>query len=1109
MFQKMTLEVLFLSPLLTGVVMGADATLEQSLLAEDASALAAAAKKEGDPLRGAVLFFQSKLSCATCHSVSDRAGSIGPDLTLTDKKTPDVDLVEAILLPSKKIATAYTTISVKIKEGRLLSGMLVEENAEKLVLREGSQPDKLITLKKDEIVKRVNDAISLMPAGQVNLLDNRKQFLDLVSYMIALRDGGAEKARELSRAMQSIVRAVPDKPTATKPVVQRGELALAEKSKAKFPRAVAIGFPAGTIVFDADQLATVAAWQDEFVKNSPQNYFGLYWQQSGSSLDDFSANPNPLSFKLPGTEWQNFESPVKSDPNVGSRFDGYQIGMSSVRLHYRVLVGNTRVSVIEDVRAESRTDCTGYIRKYQFSGLPAGAQVSLTLPEGEKFQRRDLEGKEVGAGDDLNAVPLLAYRSGDVQRVVRAQSAGANWLGSDKSWKVVSAPAKDQTPVELRIDMWKFGKSKAAVSAAELTALHSAPPVLADDFAAAVKPPVPLPPLPAPAPAVETVQAPVPPRPPVNSKENIDEFKPAAGKFLRFVINQTNDNTSPGLDELEVYGADDKLNLALKAKASASSCIAGYPIHQIPHLNDGKLGNSNSWISAENGGWVQLEFPEAVEMRKIVWARDRTGVSKDRLPTGYRIEVSSDGKAWTKVGDESGRVGKAMARAVPGYLIEDIPTPFKGCRPSDIAFTADGVMYAIAMTEGEVWRTRTPPPGHPDLVQWTRYAAGLYHPIGIAVINSRVFIAQKPEVTELIDRDGDGTVDHFRTVATGWGLSTGWHEYCFGLGVDPQNNLWIALNTGYFWTNPGYVNPGRWRGSVLRIQHDTEKLEEVAKGFRVPNGITQGPGGDMFITDNQGDWIQVCKLAHVQQGRFYGHPEYKENALPEGKYPDGHSAVWMPYQRSKSTSGPVFDKTEGKFGAFDGQAFVGDVGYGANTGLMRIALEKVEGEYQGAIFPFIDGYPLGCERLKFGPDNSLYAASLTTGLTRLTYTGKSNPMAMQSMNIRHDGKGFTIRFTKPLAADSTPKPADIKVKRFHYLYTGNYGSPQAEETPVPVQSVELSQDRTTLTLSLPVQTYPIGMVYEFNVGAVTADDGEKLGQTEAWYTVYNIPKATP
>ena len=130
----------------------------------------------------------------------------------------------------------------------------------------------------------------------------------------------------------------------------------------------------------------------------------------------------------------------------------------------------------------------------------------------------------------------------------------------------------------------------------------------------------------------ETTAAAVVQRPAVQPQENIDEFAAVRGRFLRFVVTRVTNNSEPGIDELEVYGADPKVNLALKGKASASSVIPGYSIHQIPHLNDGKLGNNHSWISAESsGGWAQIEFPEPVEMQKIVWARDRTGVCNDRL----------------------------------------------------------------------------------------------------------------------------------------------------------------------------------------------------------------------------------------------------------------------------------------------------------------------------------------------------------------------------------------------------------------------------------------------------------------------------------------------
>ncbi len=436
--------------------------------------------------------------------------------------------------------------------------------------------------------------------------------------------------------------------------------------------------------------------------------------------------------------------------------------------------------------------------------------------------------------------------------------------------------------------------------------------------------------------------------------------------------------------------------------------------------------------------------------------------------------------------------------------MELIPAPFDGCRPSDIEFGPDGAMYVIAMSEGQIYRSPRPPVDRPGEVRWERFASGLYHPIGLAMVDGRLFVATKPEITELIDRDGDGRADQYRTIASGWGLSRGWHEYTFGLAVDRNKDLWFALNTGYFWTNPGYVNPGRWRGSILKASPDADHLKVMAKGCRVPNGIARGPDGDIFYTDNQGDWIQSCKLAHVVPGRFYGHPEYKEDALPSGQYPDGRSSVWMPYNLSRSTGGPVCDETGGQFGPFADQLFVGDVGYGANPGIMRVALEKVDGEYQGACFRFVDNQPHGCVRMKFGPDRQLYMASLTTGITRLKWLG-TTPLAMRSVNIRPGGQGFVVRFTQPLA-DRPVAPAEVRVKRYHYLYTGNYGSPEADMTSVPVTAATLSTDRQSLELSLPVETYPIGMVYQIDVGPVKSADGETLLHHEAWYTVQRIPK---
>lgn len=1095
-------------------------TLEQRLLQEPAATLAAAALTEGDPVRGAMVFHHSAVTCVACHSVGDRPNAIGPDLAQLDRKTTNASLVESVLEPSKVIAPAYATIAVETAAGLVVRGVVVMDTPEKLVLRDAAQPQKLIELKADEIVARQPASLSIMPAGQMNLLSDRRQFLDLIRYLIELRDGGSKRAREIERALESIVREFPDRPLPNRPVVQRGEVAV--NGGQKYPRGVAIGFAGGSVLFDADQLTSVAIWQDGFLKSSPGNYFGVFMHNSGSAPQQFESLPHPLTVKLPGqSDWQGFEPPLLSDPNTGTRFDGYQIGRNSVRLHYRIRVGSERIRVTEDIGAEQRTNWQGFTRVFRFFDLPVGAQVGLNMPAGKQYSQSGLAGTQVSAQSDVRQAPLLSYQAGDRQWIVHAHAdAGARWdhdgQRSPEQWKLISEAARLSRPVELRLDVWQHRPAKSEIDSTALVELLKTFPVLDDTFDLATKPALPLPLL------TELTDEDLPSkqagptRPGVNPKENVDEFPTTTGRYLRFVVVGTNDQSAPGIDELEVYGTDPQVNLALQGKASASSVIAGYPIHQIKHLNDGKLGNPNSWISAENnGGWAQIEFPEPVAVRKIVWARDRTGVCADRLAVKYRIQVSMDGKEWVQVGDESGRApstafaaGTINRDASPGYEMESIPLPFAGCRPSDVVFTSDGTMFLLAMTEGQVWRARTPPAGHPNRVRWQRYAAGLYHPIGLAVVGDRLFVAQKPEITELIDRNGDGTVDHFRTLATGWGLSTGWHEYCFGLAVDRQQNLWFALNTGYFWTNPGYVNPGRWRGSVLRVSTETERLEEVAKGCRVPNGVSTGPSGELFLTDNQGDWIQACKLAHIVPGRFYGHPEYKQDALPNSQYPDGRSAIWFPYHRMRSISGPIHDETQGKFGPFAGQMFVGDVGYGANAGIMRVALEKIDGEYQGACFPFVDNQPLGCERMRFGSDNSLYVASLTSGLTRLTYVGavaKNIPFAMQSIHIRPGGKGFQLQLTKPLADDQVLWPAQFTIKRYHYLYTGNYGSPQADEKVIPVDKTEISSDRMTITLTFPVETHPLGMVYEMRFGELRDRQGEKMRHQEAWYTVQRIP----
>ena len=140
------------------------------------------------------------------------------------------------------------------------------------------------------------------------------------------------------------------------------------------------------------------------------------------------------------------------------------------------------------------------------------------------------------------------------------------------------------------------------------------------------------------------------PREDVGPLANAIDFPARKARFVRLVIHETSGNAQPCIDELEIYGPQGGENLALAdrgAVARACSVIAGYAIHAVEHLNNGRYGNDHSWIAATAGtAWAQVELPEPAEVARVVISRDRTGHYRDRIPLAVEVLVSSDGGDW-------------------------------------------------------------------------------------------------------------------------------------------------------------------------------------------------------------------------------------------------------------------------------------------------------------------------------------------------------------------------------------------------------------------------------------------------------------------------------
>ena len=459
------------------------------------------------------------------------------------------------------------------------------------------------------------------------------------------------------------------------------------------------------------------------------------------------------------------------------------------------------------------------------------------------------------------------------------------------------------------------------------------------------------------------------------------------------------------------------------------------------------------------------------------------------------------------------------------YTLESLALP-PGVKmeASGLAALPDGRL-AVATRNGEVWLFKMD--GSPP----RRFASGLHEPLGLSFHNGALYATQRSEVTCLRDTDGDDVADEYTTFAKGWGVSGNYHEYAYGPVFDHQGNAWITLNVGIgnHWEEAMPKDEHvKWRGWCLMVP-PSGKLTPVACGLRSPCGIGTNLEGDVFGSDQQGNWWPAGPLLHLRKGAFFGHAE----SLPDAQAPDSpvkapdkvpeeitiaqaiHQvpsyvppAVWFPYVKmGQSCTGVVCDSSGGKFGPFGGQMLVGEF---VIAGINRVFLEKVGGEYQGACFPFLTSFDCAVLQMAFLPDGSLAAGetnrgwnSLGTrsfGVQRVKWTGET-PFEILKMEALPEGFRFT--FTQPVNTESAAAAGSYGASSYTFLYHSKYGSPEVETQPVLVKNLRVADDKRSVTVECGGLRE--GFVHEFRLEGVRSEKGQPLLHNQACYTLNRRP----
>ncbi|MEU9294209.1 lectin [Streptomyces sp. NPDC048266] len=509
----------------------------------------------------------------------------------------------------------------------------------------------------------------------------------------------------------------------------------------------------------------------------------------------------------------------------------------------------------------------------------------------------------------------------------------------------------------------------------------------------------------------------------------------------------------------------------------------------------------------ERGGGEQLTLAW-----KPPGAAGLTVVPNSALSTDADVvRVTAPGRKECEAGTDSPGDGLPLAGVHPNYTLTDLrPAGFEP-QVSAMDWLPDGRLAVTTWggsntTAGEVYLlgnvTGATGPGR---VTVKKIASGLKEPMGIKHVEGKLYVSQKHELTELNDTNGDEVTDQYRRVAT-WPFGGNFHEFAFGLLHQDgffYLNLSVSINYGGATTDP---QPAANRGTTIKVNRLTGEVSYVAGGLRTPNGIGWGPEGGIFVTDNQGGWLPSSKLVHIKQGRFFNH-----HTNPDGPFdsqPVTRPVLWLPQNEiANSPSTPVQLTT----GPFAGQMLFGDVTYG---GIQRGFLEKVGGEYQGAVFRLTQGLEAGVTRISVGPDGALYAGGLGAGgnwgqegklahgLQKLTPNGAD---AFDIRAMRAVPGGFALEYTQPLSAGTAADlAAHYTIKQWRYVPTAAYGGPKVDEETLTAQSATLSGDGRTVTLAIPgLKTDRV--VHVRSPRPFSSASGESLWSTEAWYTLNQLP----
>ena len=1049
------------------------ATLEVQLRATETPELVRQVKRRGDPRRGAVLFFNSPAGCVKCHAGDAETAPLGPDLASLDPKPKAESIIESLLYPSREIRKGYATVRLLLADGSVLRGMPVRETESELVLRDSTDLTKEIRVDLDDVDVREDDTVSMMPEGLVATFSELRDFYDLCSYLIEVSRGGKRRAAELRPAPEQLI---------------------VHDDTANLDHAGIVGrfrsrdFEAGKKIYDGYCFSCHGT--DGETPSLPTA------RAFGSQKLKFGADPYAMFLTL-------------------SRGNGLMAAMSH-------LTPKERYQVVHYVREQfMKGRNPGYVKvdaKY-LGQLPKGTDKGDSLPIVERNY-----GPAFGSQLERRVRSALTIRSGDLSIAYNLHNldVAAVWRGGlelsqtqHQRGRGEGTADPDGEPIE-EWSTWRWGHG------GEL-----------DYSTEGMLPRGPMP------------------------RERMHYrgyYRHGNRVILRYdvdgrAVHELPESIDGLLSHTLRIGPGDTLILAVGAAPKSDRLFnpnrSAFPASQpIALPRKDPQGNVQRFFAAVVRGdadgmtWtvdeknrLVLRIPKSDQSRLIQVVRAvgdqesamlafRESARQNRF--GKLVDTSEltygGSVLWPQTIDTVGVTGLERGAYRMDTLTLPDSTPWKTWfRTSALDFFDDGRM-AVSTYGGDVWVVSGV---DQDLTRltWKRFAAGLYEPFGLKVVDGKVLVTCKDRITRLHDLNGDGEADFYESVIGDPDVSPNFHAFNFDLQVDDDGNLYYA--------KAGHGGDYDLPGAILKITPDGRRREVVATGFRSPNGMGILPDGRVTASDNQGQWTPASKINVINPGGFYGWVQTYEK---KGMWSPGDGSidlkkvvppntfdpplVWMPQEFDNSSGGQLFVE-DPRWGPLSGRLLHTSFGKGWMSYTLH---QRVDDTDQAAIIKLPFDFRTGIMRARVNPaDGQVYATGLQGwngggrtglvdgGIQRLVYTGKPDRFVTE---CRVESDGLRIGFNFPLQRQAAESLSAYRLQHWNYRWRAEYGSDfyspntgKVGKEDLPIESVALSQDGRSVKLSIPT----LKPVNQLHAILNLQDQNGNPFEEEIYWTINAIP----